>query len=59
MIQKIRMIFNRTQKIKFVVLFCMLFAGSVLELMGVSLILPFVQLVMDTDGTDNALFQWF
>ena len=40
MIQKIRMIFNRTQKIKFVVLFCMLFAGSVLELMGVSLILP-------------------
>ena len=59
MIQKIRMIFNRTQKIKFVVLFCMLFAGSVLELMGVSLILPFVQLVMDTDGTNNTLFQWF
>ena len=59
MIQKIRMIFNRTQKIKFIALFCMLFVGSVLELMGVSLILPFVQLVMDTDGTDNALFQWF
>ena len=59
MIQKIRMIFNRTQKMKFIALFCMLFVGSVLELMGVSLILPFVQLVMDTDGTDNALFQWF
>lgn len=59
MIQKIHMIFNRTQKIKFIALFCMLFVGSVLELMGVSLILPFVQLVMDTDGTDNALFQWF
>ena len=59
MIQKIRMIFNRTQKMKFIALFCMLFVGSVLELMGVSLILPFVQLVMDADGTDNALLQWF
>ena len=59
MIQKIRMIFNRTQKIKFVILFCMLFVGSVLELMGVSLILPFVQMVMNADGTDSELLQWF
>lgn len=59
MIQKIRMIFNRTQKVKFVLLFCMLFIGSVLELMGVSLIMPFVQLVMDGNGSDNELLEWF
>ena len=59
MIQKIRIICNRTQKVKFVLLFCMLFIGSVLGLVGVSLIMPFVQLVMDGNGSDNDLLEWF
>lgn len=50
MIYKIRRIFTRKQKIKFMILFGLLFTGSMLEFMGVSLILPFVQLVMDSEG---------
>lgn len=53
MLGKIRMIFNRKQKVKFLLLFFILFFGSLLEFMGVSLILPFVELVMDPEQ-DNA-----
>ncbi len=50
MFYKIRVIFSRKQKIKFLTLTCILFIGSLLEFMGVSLILPFVQLVMEPEG---------
>lgn len=50
MFYKIRVIFSRKQKIKFLALTCILFIGSLLEFMGVSLILPFVQLVMEPEG---------
>ncbi len=53
MIGKIRTIFSRKQKMKFIVLFFILFGGSLLEFMGVSLILPFVQLVMDPGAVEN------
>lgn len=53
MIGKIRAIFSKKQKIKFILLFFILFVGSLLEFMGVSLILPFVQLVMDPEAAGN------
>ena len=63
MIRKLRVIFTKKQKIKFVILFVMLFAGSVLEFLGVSLVLPFVQLVMEPEGQSSSLFRlpgaWF
>lgn len=55
MIHKIRVIFTRRQKIKFILLFGILFVGSLLEFMGVSLILPFVQLVMEPEGASSGL----
>lgn len=58
MIHKIRVIFTRKQKIKFIILFGILFVGSLLEFMGVSLILPFVQLVMDADSGSGGLLSW-
>lgn len=57
MIHKLRVIFSRKQKIKFVILFGILFVGSLLEFMGVSLVLPFVQLVMDPEGQDSELIR--
>lgn len=56
MIHKLRVIFSRKQKIKFVLLFGILFVGSLLEYLGVSLVLPFVQLVMDPCSRDSGLF---
>jgi len=58
MIHKIRVIFTRKQKIKFIILFGILFTGSLLEFMGVSLILPFVQLVMDSEGEYGGILSW-
>ena len=55
MIRKLRMIFTRRQKLKFLILFGMLFTGSVLEFLGVSLVLPFVQLFMEPEGQDGGL----
>ena len=50
MFYKIRVIFSRKQKLKFIILAGILFVGSLLEFMGVSLILPFVQLVLEPEG---------
>lgn len=58
MIHKIRMIFTRKQKVKFILLFGILFTGSLLEFMGVSLILPFVQLVMEPEGENSRILKW-
>lgn len=63
MIRKLRGIFTRRQKIGFVILAGFLFVGSLLEFLGVSLILPFVQLVMDPEGQESGwslfLRNWF
>lgn len=63
MIRKLRGIFTRRQKIGFVILAGFLFVGSLLEFLGVSLILPFVQLVMDLEGQESGwslfLRNWF
>ena len=56
MIHKLRVIFSRKQKVTFVLLFGILFVGSLLEFLGVSLVLPFVQLVMDPEGQDGGMF---
>ena len=45
--EKIRYIFDRDEKIKFVILFVMLLAGSLFEMLGVSMIMPFLQVAMD------------
>lgn len=58
MIHKIRMIFTRKQKVKFILLFGIHFTGSLLEFMGVSLILPFVQLVMESEGENRGILKW-
>lgn len=55
MIHKLRVIFSGKQKMKFVILFGILFVGSLLEFLGVSLVLPFVQLVMDPEKQDSRL----
>ncbi len=57
MIRKLRVIFTRKQKIKFLILFVILFVGSLLEFLGVSLVLPFVQLIMDPDGVDSGVLR--
>lgn len=50
LLKKIRYIFTKQQKIKFLILFVIMFVGAIFELMGVSLILPFVQVVMDPNS---------
>lgn len=59
MIHKLRVIFSRKQKIKFMILSVILFVGSLLEFLGVSMVLPFVQLVMNPEGQDSELFLMF
>lgn len=45
--EKIRYIFDRDEKIKFVILFIMLLIGSLFEMLGVSMIMPFLQVAME------------
>lgn len=63
MIRKLSVIFTAGQKVKFLILFVLLFAGSVLEFLGVSLVLPFVQMVMEPEGEGVVLSilwsRWF
>lgn len=45
MLDQIRYIFTREQKIKFILLFIILFLGAGLEMAGVALIFPFIEIV--------------
>ncbi len=54
MIYKLRVIFTRRQKMKFALLFLLLFTGALLEFLGVSMVLPFVELVMGTEGGEKS-----
>lgn len=56
MLNKIRYIFTRDQKIKFIILFCILLVGAMLEFLGVSIILPFVQVVMEPKQVEENPF---
>ena len=47
MVNKINYIFSRKQKIQLVILFFMILLGSVFELLGVSAVLPLVEVVLD------------
>lgn len=47
-LKKLNYIFTKPQKIKFIILFFVMFIGAVFELLGVSLILPFIQIIMDS-----------
>ena len=50
MIEKLRYIFNRKDKIKLVGILILLVIGSLIELLGVSVFLPFVQILIDPDS---------
>lgn len=49
-VKELYKIFDRKQKQKVFVLLCMMVVGALLETMGVSLILPFVSLILDSDS---------
>lgn len=49
-VKELYKIFDRKQKKKVFVLLCMMVVGALLETMGVSLILPFVSLILDSDS---------
>ena len=49
MAKKLSFILNRHQKIRLIILLIMIFAGSFVELLGVSAILPLVSAVTDPD----------
>lgn len=47
MLNELRYIFNRKQKIGLVLLLIAIGIGTVLELLGVTIIMPFISVVMD------------
>ena len=49
-IRKLSTIFNRKQKCQFAGLFIIEFIGSLLELLGVSMLIPFMEVVTDPSG---------
>lgn len=49
MIEKLRYIFSRKEKLKLVGILALLVVGSFMELLGVSAFLPFVQIMMDQE----------
>lgn len=62
-IKKAFSLFHRKQKIKFLILFFLLFFGAILEFLGVSLILPFVNIVMEPSSIADspllsACYRW-
>lgn len=64
MIKKLRYIFSHREKVKLVILFVLILIGSFAELLGVSVFLPFIQVLMDQnavieDETLNFFYQTF
>lgn len=55
-IRKFNYIFDREQKIKFVVLLFLIAGTTVLELLGVSAVLPFVNVVMNPDTIERTWY---
>ena len=50
MLQKLRYIFNRRDKIKLAILLLMIIVGSFLELSGVAAFMPFIEIVMSPEN---------
>lgn len=50
MIKKLRYIFSHREKVKLVILFILILIGSFAELLGVSVFLPFIQVLMDQNA---------
>ncbi len=57
MIEKLKYIFNRKDRIKLLGILVLLVIGSLIELLGVSIFLPFIQILIDPDviQTDEKL----
>lgn len=49
MVSKLRYIFTRKEKLRLVGVFCLILIGSIVELLGVSVFLPFIQVMMEPD----------
>ena len=57
---KINYIFNRKQKVKLIILLLLILLASVLELVGVSAILPLVNIAMEPEiVNENQYYIWF
>jgi ABC-type multidrug transport system fused ATPase/permease subunit len=60
LIKKVLFMFKKSQRIQLVFLVFILFGGALFELIGVSLIMPFVQLVMEPDIiSNNSIMSYF
>ena len=60
MIQKLRYIFSRTDKVKLVGLVALMLIGSVLELLAVAVFNPFIEVMMQTSSiSDDTFLQFF
>ena len=60
MIQKLRYIFSRTDKVKLVWLVALMLIGSVLELLAVAVFNPFIEVMMQTSSiSDDTFLQFF
>jgi len=59
-IRKLRTIYDKKQQIKFLFLFCLIVISGFLELVGISLILPFINVVMNPEIImTNKFFNFF
>lgn len=58
-LKKINFIFNRKQKLQIVILFFMILVGSACELIGVTMILPFIDAVLEQEAVlDRWYMRW-
>ena len=56
MIKKVNYILDRTQKIKLIILLVIIFIGAFVELLGVSSIMPLINVATNPDAIDNTWY---
>lgn len=56
MIKKVNYILDRTQKIKLIILLIIIFIGAIVELLGVSSIMPLINVATNPDAIDNTWY---
>lgn len=56
MLHKLRYVFSRKDKIKLAGVFILILVGSFIELLGVSVFMPFIQVIMDPSVIETNLF---
>lgn len=60
MINKLRYVFNRKEKIQLIGILLIIIFGSFMELLGVSVFMPFIQILLDPEAIqDNELLDFF